>query len=61
MKLSNIDFPRFCIRWSILGAVILSVTLLIMGTKSWGIFFTVFFLPSFYTIASPCHAFHIPH
>lgn len=20
-----------------------------------------FFLPSFYTIVSPCHAFHIPH
>lgn len=41
MKLSNVDFPRFCILWSILGAVILSVTLLIMGIKSWGIFFSL--------------------
>lgn len=39
MKSSNIDFSRFCILWSIFGAVILSVTLLIMGIKSWGIFF----------------------
>ena len=41
MKLSNVDFPRFCILWSILGAVILSFTLLIMGVKSLGIFFSL--------------------
>lgn len=41
MKLSNTGFSRFCILWSILGSFILSVILLSIGIKSWGIFFSL--------------------